>query len=225
MTMRTTTVMSSLVLALATGACAPPTAPAKPSWAEDVQPIVQGSCSSCHGPTADVTGLAYRFDICDPAAFADTGYVFPKMTSGAVTKGVADFMKKLVTDGPRPTMPPPPAGPLSDYERDVIVNWDANRDCGKRANNHKPTVKLVGKLVYADGDLTFTVEVDDADAETVVGTVTAGDPPVTNAAGAVVTGLINNTGRTKITMKDVPADTQPVHVKISDGWTLVEKDL
>jgi hypothetical protein len=216
MTMRITTLLSSLLIAFAAGACSSATAPGTPSYYEDVQPIIQGSCAHCHGQTAPVTGLGYRFDICSPAAFAETGFVFEKNT-GVMNNVLAGLIAGDVTpDGDRAKMPPPPSGELSTYERDVLVNWAKKPSCPPRPNNHKPVVKLVGKLSYTDAGLTLTVDVTDADEETVLGTVTA---------GAALPAFISHTGRNKLTIEGVTADDQPVHVKVSDGTVLVEKDL
>ena len=50
--------------ALAPFGCSAPSAPAKPTWA-DVQPIVAGQCTHCHGATASTSGSGYRFDFFD----------------------------------------------------------------------------------------------------------------------------------------------------------------
>jgi mono/diheme cytochrome c family protein len=206
----------------AVGACGSPKAPETPSWYDDVQPIIQGSCAHCHGPTAAVTGSGNRFDVCDSTPFTDAGFSFvvpgkSGWLGGRKASNIAGF---VVSDGGRAQMPPPPAGELSDYERDVIVNFSMNATCPKRPGNHKPTVKLLGKLNYTDTDLVLTVDVLDADAETVLGVVTAGplDAPV-------ATAQINGSGRNKLTLTGVTAADLPVHVKVSDGTDLVERDL
>jgi hypothetical protein len=210
-------------LVLALGACSPAAAPAHPSWFDDVQPIVQGSCAGCHGPTAAVTGNGSRFDVCDPAPFVEAGYSFPIATKAGALRSsqVTAIATYLTPDASgRPLMPPPPAGVLSAYEQDVLVNWTKTAVCPKRPGNHKPTVKLVGKLDYTAGNLVLILDVQDADSETVLGSVTAGPPDA-----PVATGQITASGRNKVTLTGVTADDQPVHVKVSDGTALVEKDL
>jgi hypothetical protein len=222
MAMKTITTLSSLVL-VATAACSSPQAPAQPNWFDDVQPIIQGSCGHCHGQTAAVTGSSNRFDVCDPAPFVEAGYSFPIATkAGALRSSQVTVIAGEVSpsEGGRALMPPPPGGELSAYERDVLINWANKPSCPKRPGNHKPTVKLVGKLNYTGGNLVLSVDVQDADMETVLGSVTAGptDAPV-------ATGQITATGRNKVTLTGVTADDQPVHVKVSDGTDLIEKDL
>jgi hypothetical protein len=219
-TMRTIKLLAPLVLSMGAGACSSPAAPAQPNWYEDVQPIVQGSCAGCHGPTAMVTGSNNRFDICDAAPFVAIGVVLPAK-AGFLKAGQPGLIAGQVADDEgRPAMPPPPGGELSKYERDVLTNWGNKVTCPKRPGNHKPTVKLVGNLNYTDNNLVLTVDVLDADAETVLGVVTAGplDAPV-------ATAQINGSGRNKLTLTGVTADDQPVHVKVSDGTDLVERDL
>jgi hypothetical protein len=222
MTMRNTTLLAPLVFAMAAGGCSSPTAPAAPNWFDDVQPIIQGSCAHCHGPTAEVTGNKNRFDVCDPTPFTDIGYSFVLPTkAGALRPSQLSLIAGEVTsEGGRALMPPPPAGELAAYERDVLVNWAMKAACPKRPGNHRPTVKVLGKLNYVNNDLVLTVDVLDADAETVLGVVTAGpvDAPV-------ATAQINGSGRNKLTLTGVTAGDQPVHVKVSDGTDLVEKDL
>jgi hypothetical protein len=218
-TMRNISLLSSVAFALTLQACGTPQPPDKPTWAEDVQPIIQANCASCHGASFNPDADRQRFDICDPAAFADTDYDFPKMTAiGASNVSLAKNIAANVAllDG-HSIMPPPPAS-LPDYDRKVILAWIPSKsgpDCGMRTNNHKPTAKLVGKLNYTGGNLKLTVDVTDADLEPVLGSVSAG--------GAKA--LITHAGRNVLTLENVP-EGEPAHLKISDGWgPAVEKDL
>src|SRR5262249_2139217 len=150
-TMRTTGWILALVTAAA--ACSNATAPANPTWADDVQPIIQGNCSHCHGSSAKANGMNFRFDICDAAAFIDTGVTLPP-SAGASNMVMAALIKNEITphEGERAFMPPPPASPLPDFERDTLINWVAKHECGNRKGNHKPKAKLVGKLDFTDGN-------------------------------------------------------------------------
>ena len=239
--MRTTTLSSSLLAALALGACSSALPPDKPTWADDVHPVIQGSCGHCHGPTASVSGLGFRFDICDPSVFADTGVAFGENCSdkdladlsceraGASKQGGLIINDVAPKDGSHPAMPPPPGGQLSDYEREVFVRWIAAKTpCGTRPGNHKPTLKLIGKPKYSGTDVTVTVEVTDVDGDQVLGSIFVGpdcDPsPPASECTMRPRGSVTHTGRSTITFSGVAAG-DALSARFSDGWTTVLKDL
>jgi hypothetical protein len=235
-------------------ACSSPQAPDKPTWAEDVQPIIMGSCGHCHGATAPDSGGSFRLDVCSRFTFVDTGVAFGEncdtddadlscATTGIVPGLLKSVLGQITSDGAEaPLMPPPPGGPLSSYERDVLVRWlTQNPGCGSRPGNHAPIVKAIGRPVYASDAVTVTLEVDDADGDQVLGSLFVGpDCDPTPPAGyradpAKSTALasecmmrprtsIPRTGRIKLTLTGVDPGTA-LAVRVSDGWKTVARDL
>ena len=231
----------SALVALALGACSSAQPPDKPTWVDDVHPIIQGSCGHCHGPTAEITANGYRLDVCDSFVFADTGHEFGKNCgtkmadascdhTGAGTMSQATLIRNDVTpgSGSAAAMPPPPGGPLSDYEREVLVRWVAQGfPCGTRPGNHKPTLKLIGKPKYSGTEVAVTVEVTDADGDQVLGSIFVGpdcDPTSAGECMMRARGSITHSGRSTISFSGV-ADGAALAARFSDGWTTVAKDL
>lgn len=218
--MRTARYLSTFVL-LGGVACSAAEPPARPSWTEDVEPILRGSCGHCHGATADVTGMKYRFDICDPEVpmIKDLGITFGPLTGA---KPLAQIIAASVTsvEGSRPKMPPPPAEPLNDYEFQVISRWasraenNADSLCNTRRGNQNPRVSVVSAAEKKGDDLVITVDVSDADGETVVGKAQAG----------VETVNILGPGRHTLRFPGVP-EGETVSVTITDGVRTVTRDL
>jgi hypothetical protein len=243
--MRTIALASSLALAFG-AACSAAKAPDKPTWVDDVQPLLQANCSHCHGGTWLVTGERQRFDICDTSGFADSGYLFNAiddsgMNLGPAATGANRLAKTLAADTSNDYMPPAPAGGLPQYEKDVLANWAAinpkgSAPCGTRPGNHKPVVKLIGTPKYANQGVTVTVQITDADHDPVVGTMFVGpdcDPtppdgfkvadPATSAVPPTECMMrprvrIASSGRQVLKIADgVDADA-PLVIRVSDGW-------
>lgn len=174
---------------VAGAACGSPEPPLRPSWTEDVEPILRGSCGHCHGATASATGMKYRFDICSPEApmVKDLGITFAGFT-GAADQALAELILLDVTSqgGARPKMPPPPAELLDSYQVEVLRRWadrvKKNPDplslCNTRRGNQTPTVTLVSAAERKGENLEVTIDVSDADGETVVGKAQAGTETV-----------------------------------------------
>jgi hypothetical protein len=199
---------ASLTLSLG---CTPPTAPDKPTWDGDVQPILRGSCSHCHGELAPKVAPAYRFDVCDPTSLKDgTG------VEGAVAGAAAmsPLINTTIVDQGLPTqMPPPPAGRLSDYEITVLKNWGklvadagAQTACKKQNSNHDPKAKLIGTR-WDGGDLYATVEISDSDGDQVFTKV---------KAGSASYDLLSS-GRHEIKLSGASMG-DAITVKMSDGY-------
>jgi len=174
--------LPALLLAGALGCEEPPPAPAKPTYVDDVEPILRANCFSCHGATAGsfATFMQFRIKRWDVYNAKDPKYVelgFPESTdpnpdpekrtktflgASEAVDGPTHFivMKSYFTaadDFPL-RMPPPPATRLSDRDIQVLENWEKNNfDQGKHPRNSKPTVKWISKprvfeVVDDDGD-------------------------------------------------------------------------
>jgi hypothetical protein len=205
--------------------CGAPEIPTNPSWDIDVYPLLRGSCLHCHGDSYGSTGALVRFDVCDPNAAA-----FAQLSLGAASTGLgAAVLSGLIlasTEAPtmdagagsRPKMPPAPATPLTEREREILRRWaslamkDAGLACRKQVPNRRPTVTMVGKPLAAATSLFVTLEIRDPDDDQVMGRATAGAASVD----------LTFTGRKMIELKGATA-ADKVSVKVTDGWTMVEK--
>jgi hypothetical protein len=149
-------VFASLVL-VGLGCDSPPGAPAKPTWVDDVEPILRANCFHCHG-SQKVDVLALRWDFFDPA---DQQLMGLNVDFGA-TAPAAAFAHVLlwVNTGAKPLgliMPPPPATPLSDRQMQILAAWSKESPParGMRNPNHPPTAEWLvkpTKILIADED-------------------------------------------------------------------------
>jgi hypothetical protein len=219
------TIVVLAAAALAAG-CAPATAPSQPSWDEDVYPIIRGSCSHCHGETVGQREQPIsRYDICDSrpfeAAQVTTGIL--KLGTGASRgSSLLAFPVYLNPSGVsgRPQMPPPPASPLSSYEKDVLLNWLTNvseqNKCIKKGVNREPAVRMVVDPQDSANGLQLVLDVTDPDGDTVLGQVTAGMNPVSVAP-------IPASGRRWITVPFARRG-DPITVRVHDGFIPAAKE-
>jgi len=196
-----------------------PQATTQPTWA-DVEPILRGNCTSCHGATASLTGaaqggMAYRLDFYDMTASA-CGEAAGVLGAQPLAHSWAALIGSDVTSpgsGWRPRMPPAPASSLPDWERDTLVRWAAEADPAKgepRRDNRRPDIQLVAATAVADKRLDFTAIISDADGEAVVGVIKIGDVALpTDHAGAFSGGLDTSTWA---------AGLYPISAVLCDGW-------
>ncbi len=188
--------------------CAAEVPPDVPSWDLDVYPILRGSCGHCHGVT--VNGMAQpltRYDVCDSAAFSGKGLnVSPGATAGAIL--ISMFVKPQA-GGAR--MPPPPAAPLTDYERTVLERWGKNPKCNKQVPNRKPLLRVVQALARQGGRASVTLEVSDPDGDQVMGKAKLG--------GAEF--VIQGSGRWPIEFNGAGANDR-LTVSLFDGYEAVD---
>jgi hypothetical protein len=210
----------SMLAVLAVGACqGTPEAPAHPTWA-DVQPILEGNCNHCHGSTAATTGsqgpIAYRFDFFDMNDDV-CGVAAQAMTAPALAAASASLMKADLSGG-RPKMPPAPASPLHDWERDTILRWAAQPVKGPPPPaNRRPRIRVTDLPASVSARLKFFAVVDDPDGDSVVGVVQFGD----------ATFAMDHPGSyaVDIDMTKVPSGSQRLSATLCDGWASTTYDL
>lgn len=119
--------------AVAAGCNLEPSAAGQPTYEADVQPILLARCVRCHGspPLADPTSSnpgppvsTVRFDV-----FGDTGCDTDAVAScvhGAQYEAMQKRFKTFLNLDPKMGgMPPSPAAPLTSYQKDTILNWEA----------------------------------------------------------------------------------------------------
>jgi hypothetical protein len=161
----------ALSLALSPLACGEKTPPLVPSWDLDVYPILRGSCSHCHGVAVKPGATPVtRYDICNASASAFNSMGF------SVGIGASALIAAVIRESAGPTrMPPPPAGPLSEYDITVLERWAKNPTCTKQIPNRKPIARVVEPLTRAGNKTTVTIEISDPDGDQVLGKAKLGN--------------------------------------------------
>jgi hypothetical protein len=196
-----------------------PEAPAHPTWA-DVQPILEGNCNHCHGATAAVTGskgpAVYRFDFFDMNDDV-CGDASKAMTTQALAAASAALMKSDLGGG-RPKMPPAPASPLHDWERETILRWVTQPVKGPPPGaNRRPRIRVTNLPATVSTRLQFFAVVDDPDGDSVVGLVSFG--------GATFGMDHPGSFAVDIDMTQVPNGMQRLTATLCDGWASTTYDL
>jgi hypothetical protein len=205
-----------LLTLIAVAACEP-TPIANPTWV-DVEPIVRGTCTHCHGAN-DRAGGGVRFDffamnaeICGDASAA--------LDARPMAHGLATLIEAAITPTAAGTvrMPPSPASPLNDWERETLLAWTRAPMLGSPSSNHLPRVTVAGEVPrVADRAVEFTLLVDDPDGEPVVGVVQLGERTV----------KLDGPGAFQVTIDTASFDTgrYVARSSVCDGWELASYDL
>jgi mono/diheme cytochrome c family protein len=142
--------------------------PDKPTWADDVQPLLRGNCFHCHGANAKVDFDTLRWDVYDltDPVYADLGFM-PNAAFVSASTPVHVAQSIGLASDPKETtrMPPPPATRLTPREIEILQKWnDTDRAKGAHHPNHKPTISWVKKPTQ--------YLVNDADGDQVLGKLT-----------------------------------------------------
>lgn len=213
-----------LAAALVTGgvavaSCGEHAVPENPTWA-DVEPILRGTCTQCHGADANLAGMTYRFDfyemtpdVCGDAAAALNGQL--------LAHGLAAQIGQDVTppgSGWRPKMPPAPTHPLPDWERETVQRWAMMPMRGEpRGTNRRPVIQLDATSGVVDKSLPFSAIVSDPDGESVVGVLKIGDQTLVMDRP----GLFSTT----LDTSKWSEGTQPISATLCDGWDSITYQL
>jgi hypothetical protein len=167
-----------LVALAALGCTGEAPVPDKPTWAEDVLPILRGNCLHCHGPTAASLRnhqhvMIYRWDVLDltDPHYAEIGFgevteppadpkgvkTFLSARDSLHFLGLLGYVNQTAPEDQR--MPPPPATRLAARDVAVLDRWaNASKFApGAHAPNHAPTIRWLqpGKVFAVtdeDGD-------------------------------------------------------------------------
>ena len=204
---------------LALGSCAGHAVSENPTWA-DVEPILRGTCTQCHGAAANLAGMTYRFDfydmtpdVCGEAAVALNGQL--------LAHGLAAQIAQDVTppgSGWRPKMPPAPTHPLADWQRETVQRWAMMPQKGvPRGTNRQPVIDLNAMSGVVDKTLPFSAIVSDPDGESVVGVLKIGDQTLVMDRP----GLFSTTLDTSKWAEGI----QPVSATLCDGWNNITYQL
>jgi hypothetical protein len=130
-------------------------APDKPTWVDDVQPLLQANCFHCHGPTHDQGIDQFRWDVYnfdkDPK-YTELGFPPSAFNSPEIPLESSQILLRIApppATPPTPVMPPPPAIPLDTRQIAVIQNWvNDNFLQGQHNPNHKPRIAWVAKPLF-----------------------------------------------------------------------------
>jgi hypothetical protein len=125
---------------------------------------------------------------------------------GVVEMPIRVQLKAVFAPNGTAQMPPPPASPLRERDRQTFVRWLANPLLGERRPDHLPRARLV-ELAAEAGDLLVTLDVFDPDGDTVLGQVTAG----------VAQAAIRRSGRQTVRLTG-QAGSETVMVTLCDGF-------
>jgi hypothetical protein len=159
---------SLLALALVAGAVTAcdeaPTAPLKPTYVDDVEPILRGNCFHCHGADRSAFG-AFRWDFYDPLdpTVMALGNFSMEFALGGTKAHSLLFNSFITNKDENMRMPPPPATRLSEQDLLTVQRWIKDPVRGTRRRNHKPAADWLARPA--------TVAVSDADFEQVLGKV------------------------------------------------------
>jgi hypothetical protein len=141
---------------VAAGCGSEPPVPDRPTWVDDVKPILEGNCFHCHGASAnfqtmetvrwDVYGLPVCRDeggmeVCTPEDSPYLALGFKADPQRIVPVNQREHYTLIttyatLTDANR--MPPPPATPLSARDIEVLEKW---RDAGFPMGSHRPNAR------------------------------------------------------------------------------------
>lgn len=209
---------TSLALGVGLGGCGPQhPVPVNPTWA-DVEPILRGTCTGCHGASAAVAGLSYRFDFYDMGSCGDAAGALGGQT---LARGLATLIGADVTppgSGWRSRMPPAPMQPLPDWERETVQRWAASPARGEpRHGDRRPTIQLSAASATADKSLTLSAVVGDPDGESVVGVLKIGDRTMAMDRPGTFSATIDTSTWAE--------GTFPVSATLCDGWDSITLDL
>jgi len=215
---------AAIAAALAAALGCRPEAPAHPTWA-NVQPILAGECTSCHGATADYigagrTGGGYRFDFYDMKVSVCDEATQVLGAGKQLALAYADKIWQQIStpaDQPsaRPPMPPPPAPYLADWEWQTIQRWVAD---GAPKGDSPPGNRPARFSLYhdsgpADQTLDMTAVIDDPDGDPVVGVLLFGDdvPPLRMDPSGAFSATLDTSSWA--------AGDRAVSAVLCDGWS------
>jgi hypothetical protein len=206
-------------LLLGGGCGGEPSVPEHPTWA-DVQPIIKGECSQCHGATASTTGFGYRLDFYDMTVEA-CGEAARALSGGTLAATAAPSIVTDVTPpagGGHARMPPAPGPALHDWERETLLRWASQPIKGPPPGaNHAPTIQVSGLPKVVSDSLRFSALVEDTDGDEVVGLLKIAD--------AVFAMRSSGSFSVEIPSKAWPAGPQRLTAILCDGWASVPYDL
>ncbi len=155
-----------MVIALLLAGCAPE-APAEPTWAEHVKPIVEARCLRCHGETP-IGGAppGLRLDVYQDTVAPDGVEI------GGAAQLICFYARPDASDNYIASGFMPPIDPLEDWQKDVLLRWCESFPeapaRGRRPDNHPPELAITEQSRDAT-TVTLAYEVSDADRESVYG--------------------------------------------------------
>jgi hypothetical protein len=128
--------LSLLAFALLTGGlvgCGENDIPENPSWARDIQPLMEAHCIRCHGGGGMMNGdpdvPPNKIPNCGSPVDGGAYTCKPLLGNFTTEAGLMTYAKIGVVQMKKYLaypMPPPPSEPLTDYEYNLLLAWIAN---------------------------------------------------------------------------------------------------
>jgi hypothetical protein len=215
---------ATLSLALLAG-CAEDPAPAEPTWAADVAPILRANCVRCHADPA-IEGAPEGFVLDRPDGYTtDDGRVL----LGA--RNMAFYVAVRATDRSMP-----PDVPLTDRQVEILERFAdlpaEDSEAGPtrygpvlgapRPGNRPPSLRLEPGEVDADGLLSLGYALTDPDGDLVTGRLEARAGAATRV---ISTALLSGRGELRWDVDAMPAGTAALVAVLDDGSGAIEQEL
>lgn len=219
-------------LAAAVGACTA-SAPAQPSFQDDVMPILAANCVRCHavpsiggapGATActtpaggGVTWCGLRLDSYDDTIVDEGDPADPDDDVGV--RGAAFYAPIIPQRLASTTDPMPPRFPLGDVERETVIAWAQGDPPARtpRADNQAPTIAVV-EASRAAGVVTLGYTLDDRDGDLAQGGLRARGP----AGDRLIAPLAAGTDLVTWDTRGIAAGTYQLVARVDDGGGWIE---
>jgi hypothetical protein len=137
MKMNKNSLLSLLAFALLTGGlvgCGQNAVPENPSYARDIQPLMDAHCVRCHGGGGKLNGDPdvpphFKPPFCPPVTDGGTYTCAPLLGNFTTQAGLMPYValgaKQMQSYLDYP-MPPPPSEALDDFETKLLLKWAAN---------------------------------------------------------------------------------------------------
>ncbi|HEU4728570.1 MAG TPA: hypothetical protein VFT22_11785 [Kofleriaceae bacterium] len=200
--------------------------PARPTYIEDIAPVLSRACVACHGAPSSTTEArnCVRTDHWETSI--DASHLCSDSATGGMIFGVHDAGPMIVDNVVTRRMPLSDA-PLTADDLELFARW---RDAGypKRATNQAPTIQITAPpasgITVCSPTCTFTVSYDvaDPDGDTVTWSLGWSGGGKT---GSFATGLTGGTGNLTIDASPLASGTYTLTAQLDDGTATTTTDL
>lgn len=220
----------ALVFVVAAGGCAP-SAPSKPTWVDDVQPMLMANCVRCHGsPASGGAPSTFRLD-----RYEDS------LVNGQLLRGAKTMARAICARVSSMEDMPPNGSAIPARARDIFERWVSTEAAcksglsiaeltrGTRANNAAPEISI--NIATADHDRRLEIDylVTDADHESVLTTLALGGGVAFDPACKVLElgpiDIGSGAGRVSFDTTPLCEGIYSLSARLDDGEQVVSKPL